>query len=231
MPIDGTAIAAQLTQYLSGYTTFTLTPVFVYNNILVFSTEESNVLNQNFSSIEAINLANPLMGAKILVSTFFPTEVSVTGHSDDYVYYNIRTPGSSNLSGNIAGAVKTDGAVLRAITGANWVGYSFHTTMSAATGLSVNAMILDKYELDGTGIPTGGNISVYDAATDTLRNSQGKLPAGIVSFSGIGIGERVYGTFTNSSGSKYLAGLSVNIANSLKQLDLSTASVTDTPIM
>ena len=202
---------------------------FVSNHHLVYTTYDSSS-GLGIWMLDSIDLNNAA-GVKALVTTYSPVSVSLAGYGGDYAYYEVSTLGSSNHSGDIAGAIKTDGTGRQEITGAGWVGYTFAQTISSGEGLNINNIMLDKYTLDGTGKPTGGHISVYDTATDSVNSDQGDLPAGIIRFSGSGIGSDVYGDFYDTNGSAYLAHLNATQANSMKRLDLSTAAVTDSPIL
>lgn len=225
----GDSAAAPISTVTTMYSTITITPDVLHNNVLVYSAYETDA-NPAGSvwSINAVDLSS--RSGKILVSTTFPVAVFYTGISGDHVYYDISTPGSTNLSGNVAGAIKTDGTQIANIVGANWVGYSLNQTASLAEGFTMQTMILDQYVVDGTGVPTGGNISVYNAATNTLRNTQGALPAGIVGFNASGFGSNVYGSFDTATGSAYLAGLNVDIPNSMIRIDNTTSAVKDVPV-
>jgi len=207
-----------------------ITPAYLHNNYLVYSTYDSTGGLTTWT-LDSLDLS--LGSVKVFDTTYDPVSVTVVGYGGDYVYYEISTQGSSDLSNNIAGAINVDGATGRQeITGAGWVGYALSPTIPSGQRLLPSYMVLDKYTLDTTGNPTGGNISIYDAATDTVSSVQGALPAGITRFASVGsIGVDMYGEYFDSSGSKYLAHLNATIANSMRQLDMTTTAVNDIPIM
>lgn len=202
---------------------------FVQNQYLVYHTYDSSS-GLGIWKLNSINLNNAA-GVKVLVTTYSPVSVSLAGFGGNYTYYEVSTTGSTDHSGDIAGAIKTDGTGRQEITGASWVGYAIAETISSGKNITMSNIILDKYVLDGSGNISGGHISIYEPATDTVSSDQGNLPAGIVRFSSMGFGSDIYGEFYDSNGSAYLAHLNTTRANSMKRLDLSTAAVTDSPIL
>lgn len=201
----------------------------VHGHYLVFYTYDTNSKDRTIDSID-LTKPNNVNGIKTLVTSTYPASVSLMTFTGNYIYYEL-TSGNSDVRGDIAAATLIDGSgTPQGVTGASWVGYAYASNISA-DGLSIASLILDKFTTDSLGNPTGGDISVYDTATDSVISSQGALPAGIVKFSGIGVGADIYGDFYDTGGSAYLAHLNVTMANSMKQIDMSTTGVMDAPIL
>ncbi len=228
IPVDGSS-GAMLVDTVAAASDINIG--LIHNHYLVYYTYDSGT---SVRTIDSIDLTMPLNvnGIKLLATATIPASISLEGYSGDYVYYNLST-GSSDVRGNAADAIKVDGSSPAiSITDANWVGISYAQTINTAEGISVKYLVVDKYTTDGLGNPTGGNISVYDAATDTMISDQGALPGNITKFTGVGIGADIYGEFYDSTNSAYyLAHLNTTTSNSMKRLDLSTTPVTDSPIL
>jgi hypothetical protein len=201
---------------------------YVYDHHLVYSATDSSSGN-NIATIDSVDLS--LGSTKVLDTTYDPVSVSIVGYGGDYIYYATSNSSSSDQSNDIAGAIKLDGTGRQEITGAGWLGAIFSPELSLGQREFNKYIALDKFAFDGSGNITGGDISIYDTATDTVSSDQGSLPADIKGFSGFSISEEdLYGVFINTSGSIYLAHANATISNSMQQLDNTTAAVKDQPI-
>lgn len=198
---------------------------YVYNNHLVYS-ETHTTSGLTSSTVDSVDLSTG--STYVLDTTYDPVSVSVVGYGGNYVYYDTNNSSSSDHTNDIAGAIKLDGTGRQEMTGASWFGAIFSPEMPLGQGYFNKYIVLNKYALDGSGNITGGDISIYDAASDAVSSDQGSLPAGIKGFVGFDFSEQdYYGAFIGTGGSYYLAHANATIANSMQQLDDTTAAVKD----